>query len=128
MNFSTRTEYGLRALSHLDSTGKTAVSLASIAKEESISLAYLERMFASLKKAKVIKADLGKKGGYYLAKPASKINLFDVITVLEGDLKPYKCASGDVCHAGGCSVHHVWVEIYKSIKKTLKSKSLKDIF
>jgi Rrf2 family protein len=127
MQFSTRTEYGLRALSHLDKTGKKAVSLASIAKEEEISLAYLERMFASLKKAKIVKADLGKKGGYYLGKPAGKINLFDVITVLEGDLKPYKCASGDVCKSGGCSVHLVWVEIFKSIKKTLKSKSLSDI-
>ncbi|MBT4722898.1 Rrf2 family transcriptional regulator [Candidatus Falkowbacteria bacterium] len=127
MKFSTRTEYGLRALSQLDKTGKKAVSLASVAKEEKISLAYLERMFASLKKAKIVKADLGKKGGYYLAKPAGQIKLFDVIIVLEGDVKPYKCADGAVCKPGGCSVHRIWVEIYKSLEKVLKNKTLNSL-
>jgi len=128
MKFSTRTEYGLRALCYLDKTGKKAVSLAYIAKTEEISLAYLERLFATLKKAEIVKADLGTKGGYYLTKPASKIRLFDVMEVLEGDLKPYKCACGDVCRTGACSVHYVWAAMYRAIEKNLKTKSLNFIF
>ncbi|MBT5338608.1 Rrf2 family transcriptional regulator, partial [Candidatus Falkowbacteria bacterium] len=51
MKFSTKAEYGLRAIVHLDKAGKKSVSLAWIADKEKISLSYLERLFASLKKA-----------------------------------------------------------------------------
>jgi Rrf2 family protein len=128
MNFSTKTEYGLRAMSRLDKTGKKPASLAVIAKEEKISLAYLERLFAQLRKAGLIKAERGSKGGYYLAKPASKISVLEIVETLEGELLPYDCLKGKVCcHSKGCKVHPVWTKLYGAVHKTLKQMKLSSI-
>ncbi|MBI5076943.1 Rrf2 family transcriptional regulator [Candidatus Falkowbacteria bacterium] len=128
MKFSTRAEYGLRAIVHLDKNGRNLVSLAGIAQKEKLSLAYLERLFAKLKKAKLVRADLGARGGYYLAKPAKKINVLSVIEALEGSVAPMECVGRDfVCCSAPCRVHPVWLKLYRQIKKTLKEISLESI-
>ena len=128
MKFSTKAEYGLRAIVHLDKTGKKPVSLALIAKKESLSLAYLERLFAKLKKAGLVKAEKGVKGGYLLTKPASKIKVLQIIEALEGSVAPYDCVDGQkICCECACKVHPVWEKLYKQVKKTLNSMTLSSI-
>jgi len=126
MKFSTRTEYGLRALVSLDKTGKKPVSLACIAKKEGISLSYLERIFAKLKKAKIIKAKLGSTGGYILSRPASQIDLLQIITVLEGSIAPFSCVE-KVYPLCKCKIYPVWIKLYKKMKHTLKNTKLSSI-
>ena len=127
MKFSTRAEYGLRALAHLDKAAWQAVSLSSIAKKEGISLAYLERLFARLKRAGLVVSRLGNEGGYLLARKASKIDLLSVIETLEGSVAPYSCASGATCHVCHCKVHPVWKKLDAQIRKTLKNIKLSSI-
>src|SRR4030042_4510782 len=104
MIFSTKSEYGLRALVSLaKNQDKAPYSLAKIAKEEKISLAYLERLFARLKKAKIVQSAKGVNGGYKLSRPASKISVKDIFTALEGSLAPYICAGiGGLCGKKSC--------------------------
>jgi len=122
MKFSTRAEYGLRAIVHLAKTTKP-VSLASIAKKEGLSLAYLERIFAKLKKAELVKSFKGVKGGYVLAKPASKVKVAQIIEALEGSVYQLHCPDCKI----SCCVHPVWTKLYKQIYKTLNSISLKSL-
>jgi len=91
MKLSTSARYGLRAVIHLaeHSDGK-AYPLAEIAKGESLSLAYLEKIFSKLKKAGIVKAVKGNGGGYKLAKPLEQINMEDLLCALEGSANPYK--------------------------------------
>jgi len=127
MRFSTKSEYGLRALAHLDLAGEKPVSLAFIAKKENLSLAYLERLFSLLKKDNIVKADIGVKGGYYLARDANEINLLEVIESLEGSIAPFSCAS-DGGHTGcSCTIQPVWVALYAQMRKTLKNLKLSEI-
>lgn len=128
MKFSTKAEYGLRAIVHLDKAGKKPVSLALIAKKEGISLAYLERLFACLKKAKLIEADLGVKGGYYLAKLAKNISVLAIIEALEGNVLPYGCADNKFsCSVCNCKIHPIWLKLGAQIKKTLRAIDLASI-
>ena len=92
MKFSTRTTYGLRAMIRLAAyCGKKPLSLPNIAKAENISLGYLEGMFSDLKKANLVKADKGVKGGYSLVKPASQIKVFEIVKTLEGKMSLFHC-------------------------------------
>lgn len=129
MKFSTKSEYGLRALTHLDGTGKNPVSLALIAKKENLSLAYLERLFSQLKKGNIVKADVGVKGGYYLARPAGEISVLEVLEALEGSLAPFSCVSTDKVAEFSCccSVKPVWIALYAQMRKTLKKLKLSEI-
>ena len=80
MIFSTRSTYGLRAIINLAKQQKFGnVSLSVIAKQENISLKYLEKLFASLKKAGLVKSVKGATGGYLLAKDSKKITVYVVL-------------------------------------------------
>jgi len=125
MNFSTKTEYGLRALVKLDPRGKVPISLAQIARSESLSLAYLERLFALLKKAKIVHANLGVGGGYLLSRPAKEISVLEIVEVLEGKILAYACVKGQSCaHAASCKIHPVWQKLYAEVRKTLNNMKL----
>ncbi|MBU1132386.1 Rrf2 family transcriptional regulator [Patescibacteria group bacterium] len=128
MKFSTKSEYGLRAIVHLDKNGENPVSLAMIAKEEGLSLAYLERLFAQLKKAELIRADLGAKGGYYLTRPAKEISVLEMIEALDGSVAPFSCADKGIhCNSKKCKIHPVWAKLYSQIRKTLGEISLAEL-
>ena len=132
MIFSTRSTYGLRAMINLAKRGKLgSVSLAVIAKEEKISLKYLERLFAGLKKAGLVKAEMGAGGGYKLAKSAKKINIYDIIKALEGKLSSFHCSSknekifcSSLCR---CEVTQVLVKVEQAINSTLKDIKLNQL-
>ena len=131
MKFSTKSSYGLRAIVDLaKKQGQEPYSLANIAKDENISLAYLERLFAKLKRAKLIKSTKGVKGGYRLAKPAIKISVRDIFLALEGDLSPYNCVKlANACKLSGCdcSAKQVWRLLECEINKTLESIKLSQL-
>lgn len=132
MQFSTRTTYGLRAMSYLARNwNKGNVSLAKISKDESISLAYLERIFSGLKKAGLVKSEKGVKGGYFLPVSPDKINIYDVIKVLEGDIKLFHCLKEDgsmSCREGvACGAVKALSRVQGAIYSTLKGMKLNDI-
>ncbi|OGY41221.1 MAG: hypothetical protein A2Y82_02200 [Candidatus Buchananbacteria bacterium RBG_13_36_9] len=131
MRFSTKSEYGLRALVNLaKNQGKEPYSLAKIAKDEKISLAYLERLFAKLKKAKIVVSVKGVKGGYKLARPLAKISVKDILTALEGSLAPYTCVGLEsLCNKKSCECQTkiVWQKLDQGITRTLSLIKLSDL-
>lgn len=86
MKVSTKGRYGLRALVDLAvHSTNSHVSLVSIAGRQKVSLNYLEQVFASLRKAGIVKSIKGSQGGYVLAKRADQITIGEILTVLEGE-------------------------------------------
>lgn len=132
MIFSTRSTYGLRAMINLAKRqGRGSLALAQIAEQENISLKYLERLFASLKKAGLVKAELGAGGGYKLARQAKQINIYDIIKALEGKLNPFHCTGnkkkiycGQLCD---CGVTQVLSKVERAITKSLKDIKLNQL-
>ena len=132
MNFSTRTTYGLRAMIRLAGhKGPESLSLPNIAKAENISLGYLERLFADLKKNGLVKAGKGAKGGYKLSKPANKMAVYEIVKSLEGKMSPFHCLdeSGKIyCKAScRCGATKVLIKVQEAVIKTLKGIKLSDL-
>lgn len=129
MLFTTKTEYGLKALEILAKGGKNqAISLAEIAQRTGLSLSYLEQLFARLKQAKIVKSIKGAEGGYVLARPAKGINLLEIIFALEGQTAVNSCMAGKKqCCSGRCLTRKIWLEIQTDLEKTLKKYKLKDL-
>jgi len=123
MKFSTKAEYGLRAIIHLAKT-EEPVSLASIAKKEHLSLSYLERIFSVLKKNNIIESFKGVNGGYLLTKPADQVTVGQIISVLEGGLYKFECQG---CTVSNCTLQPVWDKLHNQIDKTLNSITLKSL-
>jgi len=130
MKFSTKTTYALRAVIRLKKE-KDLISLARIAKEEKISLSYLERIFADLKKAGLIEAETGALGGYRLKKNWPSLSVYDIIIAVEGRENMFHCFEKNkkvFCHPGcRCLADSAILKIEQAIDKTLKNLKLKDL-
>ena len=118
MKFSTRAEYGLKAMVNLALNFPKIKSAKDIAREENISKKYLERLIGELRKNKLVKSHKGKNGGYVLALNPKKIKVGEIIEILEGPLLPIKCQS-EKCAGKHCLSKKVWVILWRQIKKTL---------
>jgi Rrf2 family protein len=124
MKISKESEYGLRAMACL-AKSKKVLSIREISNIQKMPYNFLAKIFMKLEKAKLVKAKRGGKGGYFLAKPASKITTADVVAVLEEDLAVVHCQGCPM--AGGCSSRDVWDEVKESISKTMGKKTLADL-
>ena len=91
---SKRTQYGLKALLALGEHYREGPMLiATLAKQESIPIKFLEAILLELKGQGVLESKKGKGGGYHLSRPPSTITLGSVIRMMEGPLAPLPCAS-----------------------------------
>jgi len=127
MKFSTKATYGLRAVINLAQNPKNQPKpLSLIAKEENISLGYLEQLFRILKKSGFVKASRGNSGGYHLTKNPKEISIGEIIESLEGSIIEVSCTArkGD---CKNCKSKFVWQSIKKYLKEALGSLTLKDL-
>lgn len=133
MRLSTRGHYGLRAMAQLARTyGQGPVALSEVARSEGISLAYLEQIMAPLRRAGLVEASRGVRGGYELRRHPAEITAGDIVRVLEGPLVIAACAAEDgaegVCERESvCATKNMWTRLRDSISEVLDSTSLADL-
>ncbi len=85
MKLSKKSRYGLIALIDLSVHSQDGhIALCEIAERNDISPQYLEQVFASLRRAGIVKSIRGAQGGYLLAKEPSKITAAAILSALEG--------------------------------------------
>jgi Rrf2 family protein len=109
--------------------GGKPVLMRAIAENQSISRKYLHALLTSLKSAGFVRSVRGSGGGYLLAKPPSKIQVHDVLQVLEGSLSitdcvedPQSCPRSD-----RCVTHELWQELSDAVQKLLANVTLQDL-
>ena len=131
MQLSTKGRYAVMAMTDLAGRGDArAVSLAEIAARQQISQAYLEQLFARLRRRGLVTAHRGPGGGYRLARPAAETSVADVVIAVDEPLKAIRCAGGTSgCMKDGarCLTHDLWEETGRQIHDYLASVSLADV-
>ena len=89
MKLTTKGRYAVMAMADLASNSDSGpISLTEISLRQNISLAYLEQIFIKLKNRKLVKSARGALGGYTLDKPASEINISNIILL---QMKKLEC-------------------------------------
>lgn len=131
MKISTKGRYGLRAMVDLTiSSHGEHVALNSIAQRQNISENYLEQVFASLRKAGLVKSVKGAQGGYVLSRKPSDISIGDVLRVLEGNLSVIDSEKIEDTDAGSlqnCIKINLWDKLDEGINKLVDSVTLEDL-
>ncbi len=135
MRLSKRGEYGLRAMIDLATweTESGLIQIKEIAEREHIPSKFLEQILLSLKNAGLLHSKMGVGGGYYLAKPASEINLGQIVRVLDGPLAPIRCVSQMSYEPCGCpdeatcGLRLVMLDVRNAIANILENTSLADV-
>jgi Rrf2 family cysteine metabolism transcriptional repressor len=130
MKLSTRTRYGIRAMLQLaQNYGKGPLQLKIIARDQEISVKYLEQLMTVLKAAGFVKTVRGNNGGYVLAKTPSQIKISDCFDCLEGPLITTECVNNkkSCSRNSDCVTRLLWAEVQNAVRTILESTTLQDL-
>ncbi len=87
ISITTKSPYALQALSELGRSGAAGpVPIGELARRRDVPVQFLEQLFATLRRAGVLKSQRGVKGGYTFARPPAEITVLEVVELLEGPL------------------------------------------
>ena len=85
LSITTKSPYALRALTELARMDTSdPVPIAELARRRDIPVQFLEQLFATLRRAGVLRSQRGVKGGYTFARPPSEITVLEVVELLDG--------------------------------------------
>lgn len=119
MQLKMQTDYAIRILLYLSIVNRV-VSTKELSKAMQIAETYCPKIIKQLKSADLIASEIGKDGGYRLAKKPSQINLFQIMTIMEDTINYNRCLEKDAyCSrdaVGDCVVHDIY-ETYQQMSE-----------
>ena len=89
ISITTKSPYALSALEELHRQGSGGpVPIAELARRRDIPVQFLEHLFATLRRAGVLRSQRGVKGGYSFARPSDEVTVLELVELLDGPLGP----------------------------------------
>ena len=86
-SITAKSPYALSALAELGRSGAGGpVPIAELARRRDIPVQFLEQLFATLRRAGVLRSQRGVKGGYAFARGPAEVTVLEVIELLDGPL------------------------------------------
>jgi len=87
LSITTKSPYAVRALTELVRLGgQGPVPLAELARRRDVPVQFLEQLFATLRRAGLLRSQRGVKGGYAFARDPSEITVLEVVELLDGSV------------------------------------------
>lgn len=131
MKISTRARYALRSMVVIarNADPDNPISLDKVSHATQISRRYLEQLAMALKGAALLRSVSGRKGGYYLAKPAEGIKLGQIVEAAIGPINVVECAAQpETCiRSDGCGCRLLYMLLNQRVKEVLDNQSLADL-
>jgi Rrf2 family iron-sulfur cluster assembly transcriptional regulator len=131
MKLTSHEEYGFRCLVQIARRG--SLTIPEISDAEGISQAYAAKLLRTLRQGGFLTSVRGKDGGYTLARPAERIVVGEVLTVLGGKMfDTHFCEShagqAHVCaHTSDCSIRTLWRRVQVALDEVLGKTTLQDL-
>jgi Rrf2 family protein len=129
VQISARADYAVRAMIELAAAGGGPVKGERLAESQQLPQKFLESILAQLRLNGVITSRRGAEGGYWLARPAERITVADVIRAVEGPLASVRGERPEsVTYSGAATaLSEVWVAVRASLRAVLEQVSLRDL-
>jgi Rrf2 family protein len=136
MKITALEEYGLRCMVLLAKNGReNMLTIPEIGQMEGLSVPYTGKLLMLLKKADLVDAERGRRGGYFLARPPREIALREVFDALGdpvfGAAHCNRYGTGDgggsCLHENCCTVRTVWDSFKRLINDYLERLTLADL-
>ncbi len=130
MKITASVEYAMQALLEIAAHDGSPVSAHLISEEQGIPLKYLESILRKLTQAAILTSTRGPQGGYQLSRPLNRINVADVIRVIEGPLAAVGNRAPEAAKYRHSAKHltDVWIATRVALRDVLEQITLDDIF
>jgi len=111
-----------------DAPRSRKISLADIARNQDISLSYLEQLFAKLRREGLVHGVRGPGGGYTLARDPDDISIAQIVTAVDEKVDVTRCGGRENCQEGErCLSHELWTDLSQQIYEYMDGISLGEI-
>ena len=130
MRISAKVDYAVRAAIELAGADRgTPVKGDRIAAAQDIPMKFLENILSELRRAGLVGSRRGTDGGYWLARPASKVTIADIIRAVEGPLANVQGVRPEELEFIGSAVplQRMWVCVRASLRSVLEHVTLADL-
>ncbi|MFZ5560689.1 MAG: Fe-S cluster assembly transcriptional regulator IscR [Pseudomonadota bacterium] len=129
MRLTTKGRYAVTAMLDLALHARhEPVSLADISDRQSISVSYLEQLFAKLRKHGLVSSVRGPGGGYQLAREGSEIFIAQIIDAVDESVDATRCGGRGDCQQGmTCLTHELWSDLSDQLHSFLAGISLQEL-
>jgi Rrf2 family protein len=123
MKISAKVDYATRVLAELARFHGTAglAQIEHLARVEKIPPHFLAQILSQLRNGGLIISRRGIAGGYALARPPDQISLYDIISVIDGEILGLSTAAPGRSSA---RMREVWSEIRESLIEKTKEYTL----
>ena len=126
MKISTKGRHAITAMMELALRSQQGpVTLADISSEQSISVSYLEQLFARLRGSGLVTGMRGPGGGYKLRRPATEISVAEILYAIDDAVHPTENASLETARKNSGSLL-LWDRLSSRIYDYLDGISLAD--
>ena len=128
---STKGRYAIRVLLDLaEHHNGSYIPMKEVAARQEISLKYIERIMPALKAAGLVASVHGIGGGYRLTREPEQYTLWEILSLVEGDLAPVSCLQSGAApcpRAAECRTLPVWEGYQKLTKEYFQGITLADL-
>lgn len=132
LQFQITTDYAIRIIGYLYSKDGDLAQTIEISKEMGITYPYTMKIIHRLKNYGLIESKRGPQGGYILTEKSKNITLYDLVSVMEGDIYINRCLEPDgYCSRNAtkiCNVHKTLKFIQDELIGILKSKKISEVW
>ena len=132
LRISQRCEYAIRALLELAlRTGPQPVTIADVARAQSLPPKFLAAILAQLKQVGLVESVRGMQGGYRLARRPHQITVGQVVRLLDGPVEPVCCSKagdgGDGRERSDSILTDIRHEIRRAVEHVLDGTTFADL-
>jgi Rrf2 family protein len=130
MHVTAKADYAVRAVVELaDSDQGSPRKVDEVAQAQGIPVSFLENILTQLRSAGIVRSQRGPEGGYWLAKPASEVNLAQVIRAVEGPLVGVRGQRPEEIEYVGSaeSLQQVWIALRSNLRKVLEQVTVAEV-
>jgi Rrf2 family protein len=126
LQLTRRGDYAIRAMLLLARAPDEVLSGAEIARQTGIPERLVTQVMGQLVRAGLVRARLGRHGGYWLGDDATDIAVLSIVEAVEGDARRSRCVlSGSQCDAEHrCQVHDIFAGAQEALISRLAAVSL----
>ncbi|MBL4574629.1 MAG: Rrf2 family transcriptional regulator [Opitutaceae bacterium] len=126
MKLSVKVEYACRVLAQLakNHSSPELAHIEELAEKEAVPANYLVQILSDLRNGGLITSRRGKQGGYALARSPETISLYEIVSLVDGDLLEFSSNSDG---ESGRRVSSIWKEVRADLEEKTRSYTL-DMF